>query len=38
MDSKGNIFFCKKYLSDECFYSLLLDFAFEFGDLPFIAN
>ncbi|PWJ35689.1 hypothetical protein IE02_1744 [Fibrobacter succinogenes subsp. elongatus] len=35
---KGTSFSVKRYLSDECFYSLLLDFAFEFGDLPFIAN
>ena len=35
---KGTSFSVKRYLSDVCFYSLLLDFAFEFGDLPFIAN
>ena len=29
---KGTSFSVKRYLSDECFYSLLLDFAFEFGD------
>ena len=33
---KGTSFSVKRYLSDECFYSLLLDFAFEFGDLPFL--